>query len=46
MKNKSMNIETLGFNKWFQDKIDSAKLTDYEIAFFLIFIAMKLINII
>ena len=27
-----MNIETLGFNKWFQDKIDSAKLTDYEIA--------------
>ena len=27
-----MNIEDLGFNNWFQEKVDSAKLADYEIA--------------
>jgi ribosome biogenesis GTPase len=27
-----MNIEKLGFNKWFQQRTDSAKLTDYQIA--------------
>jgi len=27
-----MNIKKLGFNKWFQDRTDSAKLTDYQIA--------------
>jgi len=32
MKNLSMNIEQLGFNKWFFDKIDSAKLIDHQIA--------------
>jgi len=26
-----MNIEKLGFNKWFQDKIDPEKLTDFQI---------------
>jgi ribosome biogenesis GTPase len=32
MKNVSMNIEQLGFNKWFFDKIDPAKLIDHQIA--------------
>lgn len=27
-----MNIDKLGFNKWFQDKTDSDKLADYHIA--------------
>jgi len=27
-----MNIEKLGFNKWFHERTDSAKLTDYQIA--------------
>jgi len=27
-----MSIEKLGFNKWFQDKTDSAKLADYQMA--------------
>jgi ribosome biogenesis GTPase len=27
-----MNIEKLGFDKWFQDRTDSAKLADYHIA--------------
>jgi ribosome biogenesis GTPase len=32
MKNVSMKIEKLGFNKWFFDKIDSTKLIDHQIA--------------
>ena len=32
MKNISIDIEKLGFNKWFQDKADPAKLMDYQIA--------------
>lgn len=28
----SINLEKLGFNKWFQNKADSAKSTDYQIA--------------
>ena len=32
MKNVSMNIERLGFNKWFLGEIDSAKLIDHQIA--------------
>jgi ribosome biogenesis GTPase len=27
-----MDIKKLGFDKWFSDRIDSAKLTEYEIA--------------
>ena len=27
-----MNIEKLGFNRWFKDRIDSAKLADYQLA--------------
>jgi len=27
-----MNLENLGYGKWFQDKTDSAKLADYQIA--------------
>ena len=26
-----MNIEKLGFDKWFKDKINPAKLADYQI---------------
>jgi len=32
MKNLSMNIEQLGFNNWFLDRIDPAKLIDHQIA--------------
>jgi ribosome biogenesis GTPase len=32
MKNVSMNIEQLGFNKWFFDEIDPTKLIDHQIA--------------
>jgi ribosome biogenesis GTPase len=32
MNNTSINIEGLGFNNWFQDRIDPAKLVDYQIA--------------
>jgi len=32
MKKISIDMEKLGFNKWFQDKIDPAKLMDYQIA--------------
>ncbi|MGA1790194.1 MAG: ribosome small subunit-dependent GTPase A [bacterium] len=32
MKNISTDIERLGFDQWFQDKTDSAKLDDYQIA--------------
>jgi ribosome biogenesis GTPase len=32
MKNVPMKIEQLGFNKWFLDRIDPAKLIDYQIA--------------
>jgi ribosome biogenesis GTPase len=32
MKNLSMNIEQLGFNNWFFDRIDPAKLIDHQIA--------------
>jgi len=32
MKDISMDIEKLGFDNYFQDKIDPAKLTDYQIA--------------
>ena len=32
MKNVSMNIEQLGFNKWFLDRIDPTKLIDHQIA--------------
>jgi ribosome biogenesis GTPase len=29
---QGMNIDKLGFNKWFQDQIDPAKLKDFQIA--------------
>ena len=32
MKNVSMKIEQLGFNKWFFDEIDPTKLIDHQIA--------------
>jgi ribosome biogenesis GTPase len=32
MKNVSMNIEKLGFNKWFLDRIDPTQLIDHQIA--------------
>jgi ribosome biogenesis GTPase len=32
MNTTSMNIEELGFNNWFQEKIDPARLDDYQIA--------------
>ena len=32
MKNLPMNIEQLGFNKWFFDRIDPTKLIDHQIA--------------
>ena len=32
MKNVSMKIEQLGFNKWFLDRIDQTKLIDHQIA--------------
>jgi len=32
MKNVPMKIEQLGFNKWFLDRIDPAKLIDHQIA--------------
>ncbi len=32
MKNLSMNLEKLGFNEWFQDNTEPAKLTEYQIA--------------
>ena len=32
MKKVSMNIEQLGFNKWFFDRIDPSKLIDHQIA--------------
>jgi len=32
MKNVSLEIEKLGFNKWFFDRIDPAKLIDHQIA--------------
>jgi len=32
MKNLSMNIEHLGFNNWFFDRIDPTKLIDHQIA--------------
>jgi ribosome biogenesis GTPase len=32
MKNVSMQIESLGFNKWFLDRIDPTKLIDHQIA--------------
>ena len=32
MKNVSMKIEQLGFNKWFFDEIDPKKLNDHQIA--------------
>jgi len=31
MKKVSMNIEQLGFNKWFFDRIDPSKLIDHQI---------------
>jgi ribosome biogenesis GTPase len=32
MKNVSVNIKQLGFNKWFFDRIDPNKLIDYQVA--------------
>ena len=32
MKNVSINIEQLGFNKWFLDRIDPTQLIDHQIA--------------
>ena len=32
MKNLSINIEQLGFNNWFSDRIDPIKLIDHQIA--------------
>ena len=32
MKNVAMNIEQLGFNKWFLDRTDPKKLADHQIA--------------
>ena len=32
MKNLSINIEQLGLNNWFSDRIDPIKLIDHQIA--------------
>jgi ribosome biogenesis GTPase len=32
MENMPMKIEQLGFNKWFQDRIDPTKLIDHQVA--------------
>ncbi|HEB29554.1 MAG TPA: ribosome small subunit-dependent GTPase A, partial [Spirochaetes bacterium] len=32
MADQGINVEKLGFNKWFQDRTDPAKLADFQIA--------------